>query len=1135
MSNIRLNIDGREVVGYSGQTILEIARKNKIDIPTLCQDNRLEIYGACGLCVVEIQGSNKLARACATVAADGMVINTRSEKVVASRKVALELLMSDHVGDCRAPCMLACPGNTDCQGYVGLIAIGELDEAIKTIKDQLPMPACIGRVCPHPCETQCRRGLVEDPIAIAQLKYFAADNDLNKDNPYMPEILPDSGKKIAIVGGGPGGLSSGFFLRQRGHDITVYDAMEKMGGMLRYGIPQYRLPKSIVDKEVAIFEQMGIKMVNGVKLGRDISLDYLREEYDAVILAVGAWSSSPLRCKGNDLEGVVGGIDFLRENIINHKFDFGENVAIVGGGNTAMDACRTAIRMGAKKVYNIYRRTKAEMPAEEIEIVEAEEEGVIFKYLVNPIEIIGENGKVKEILLQKMELGEMDASGRRRPVPIEGETELLKVDCVISAIGQKLDAFGLDQIKLTKWNTIEANPHTFLTNLDGVFAIGDATNDGADIAIAAIGEAKRSSSVIHSYLTGKLKPHYKPFYSIKKNVTSKELEYIPKDARRKMPHLSAKNRRSNFKEVNLGFSLKDAREEGMRCLECGCLDVYDCSLIKYSREYNIDPEPIAGEMHHRKEENPHPFIAIDTDKCILCSQCVRTCEEVLGIGALGLVDRGFDSAMKPALYLPLIETGCVSCGQCISVCPTGALQERLNMQKQIPLPPERTFSICDKCSLGCNISLNSKQKKILRVESVKESLVDDGQLCVKGRFGHVDLEKEKIEKPMIKKAGKFVEVEWNDALRYVSDYLKNHELENRSNEIAIGLSPRFTNETAFYAKEFSKKTLFNDNVTTLTGSESVISEFTGLNGSTAKYDELYSTELIVVAAENIMRDYSVMAMKLKKAHKRGVKIATVYSNESVVDDWSSYSFKTVEELESSKLLNEVKSAIIVYDSETIDRKDAYRLVKLSVESGHSTGARKGIIELSSKANLQGFRDMGLLDKKVDIQKSLKNGEIKTLLLFGEDIESELTSKLDFLVVSDVYMTSTAKSADVVLPSVKIENISGTFTNSENRLQFLNRAIDNGDLKAVENILYILSIMLEHKCDYSGIENLTHEIARNIKGYDVLLDEANEYFIERGDTVSLKDYRRRQVKESSRLTGNSIVDNLNKKLRSERIV
>jgi len=497
---IKLTINGREAIGQKGQTILEVAQSVGIDIPTLCHDERVATYGACGICVVEVEGANKLFRACSTVAADGMVVHTETPRILKCRESALDLLLSDHTGDCLAPCTLACPAHTDCQGYVNLIADGEYAAAHKLIMEKVPLPSSIGRVCPHPCEDACRRELVEEPIAIATLKRFAADQHLGATYVSTPD--EPTGKSVAIIGGGPGGLSAAYFLRLRGHDVVVFDAMPHMGGMLRYGIPEYRLPDSVLQAEIDAIEKLGVKLQNNVKIGRDLTLDELREKYDAVLVAVGAWTSVGLRCPGEELEGVFGGIDFLRDVALGNTVEIGDKVAIVGGGNTAMDACRVAVRLGASKVYNIYRRTKNEMPAEEIEIIEAEEEGVIFKNLTNPIEVVGDNGKVSAVRLQVMELGEPDESGRRSPVAVEGKEEVIDIDSIIVAIGQKTDSVGLEALEHTRWKTIKADEHTFLTNLDKVFAIGDATNDGADIAITAIAEAGKAAVMIDKFLCG---------------------------------------------------------------------------------------------------------------------------------------------------------------------------------------------------------------------------------------------------------------------------------------------------------------------------------------------------------------------------------------------------------------------------------------------------------------------------------------------------------------------------------------------------------------------------------------------------------------------------------------------------------
>lgn len=713
MEMINLTINGKKITAPAGSTILEAARSNGIYIPTLCYDEAVEVYGACGLCVVEAEGVAKLLRSCSAKAADGMVIHTESERVVKSRKIAMELLMSAHDGDCIAPCQLACPANTDCQGYVGLIANGRFDDALKLIKDKIALPASIGRVCPHPCEKACRRAKVEEPINIAQLKAFAADLDLKGDT-YLPEIAKSTGKKVAIVGGGPAGLTAALYLRTKGHEVTVFDMMDKMGGMLRYGIPQYRLPKEVLDSEISVIEKTGVRLVNNVKFGKDITLDMLKSVNDAVILAPGAWKSTPMRVKGEDINGVYGGIDFLRSVIQGKSVEIGDRVAVCGGGNTAMDACRTAVRLGAKEVYVIYRRTEQEMPAEEMEIKESKEEGVIYKFLTNPVEIHGENGKVCGMTLQLMELGEPDASGRRRPVAMEGKTEYLPVDSVIMAIGQKLDPTDFSGVQLTERGTILADEDTFETSIKGVFAIGDATNKGASIAIDAIGEADKCVKVVDAYIKGE-EIDFTPKYISKRDEDRIDVSGKEVQPRTVAKVLDADNRKNNFDEVSLGLTMEEAQKEAQRCLECGCREYFKCKLLSVAQRYDINPERFAGEMPQKYTRDENAFIERNTAKCILCGLCVRSCKEVMDISAIGLLGRGFKTSISPAFALPLDQTKCTNCGLCVKLCPTGALTEKSALKKQVPLKEEYTVekrTINDK---ACEAIVSRYNGDVIRV------------------------------------------------------------------------------------------------------------------------------------------------------------------------------------------------------------------------------------------------------------------------------------------------------------------------------------------------------------------------------------------------------------------------------------
>ena len=710
---LNLTINGKNITVEEGTTILQAAKDNGIYIPTLCYDDAVKVYGACGLCVVEAEGIPKLLRSCSAKCSEGMVVNTESKRVVQSRKIAMELLMSAHDGDCVAPCQLNCPARTDCQGYVGLIANGEYEAALKLIKNKVSLPASIGRVCPHPCETACRRGKVDEAINIAQLKAFAADMDLNSDS-YLPEKNASTGKKIAIIGGGPAGLTAAYRLAISGHEVTVYDMMEKMGGMLRYGIPQYRLPKEVLDKEITIIEKLGVKMINGVKLGKDFTVASLKAQNDAVIVAVGAWKSSSMRTPGEELNGIYGGIDFLRAVALKQEINIGDKVVICGGGNTAMDACRTAVRLGAKEVYCVYRRTRNEMPAEDIEITEAEEEGVQFKFLTNPISFNGKDKKVKSVTLQLMELGEPDASGRRRPVAIEGKTEELDVDSVIIAIGQKLVNEDVSELKLTDRGNIEADIDTFKTNIEGVFAIGDATNRGASIAIEAIGEANRCALSIDAYLNGEDIETRVPYIS-RRDEELIDFQSKEKCPARKPQVLPAAERKNNFDEVCLGYTEEDAKAEASRCLECGCKEYYKCKLLSVAQRYDIHPERFKGEMPQKYTADSNEFIERNSAKCILCGLCVRSCKEVMNISAIGLLGRGFKTEVAPAFNLPLDQTKCTNCGLCVELCPTGALTEKSALKKQVPLKEEYSKETVTIDGKQAEVLVSRYDGKIIRV------------------------------------------------------------------------------------------------------------------------------------------------------------------------------------------------------------------------------------------------------------------------------------------------------------------------------------------------------------------------------------------------------------------------------------
>ena len=493
-----------------------------------------------------------------------------------------------------APCRLSCPAGVNAQGYVNLTAQGRYKEALELVREDLPFPGVCGRVCPHPCEAQCKRGEVDQPVAIREIKRFLADWELKAGRP-LPEPAPLTQKeRVAVVGSGPAGLTCAYYLRKRGYGVTVFEALEEPGGMLRVGIPPFRLPRELIDYEIDYIKAVGVELRTGVTVGREITLRGLKEEYDALFIAAGAHKGLKLGIPGEELEGVRDAIDFLREvNLGERKGPPGDRVLVIGGGNTAIDAARTALRLGSQEVTIVYRRSREEMPANPEEVAEAEAEGVKILYLAQPVRILGD-GKVTGLECRRCELGPPDESGRRRPIPIEGSEFVLGADAVIPAISQRpelsplaseLEAFG---VKLDeRWGTIVADRETLQTDAGWIFAGGDAVTGPATV-IEAVAAGKRAAEMIEKYLRGEpLEPERRPMKP-PRELTPKELERIERAPRVRPPKLELEERK-DFREVELGFSEHQARKEAGRCLMCGpCCECMEC--VKVCEPGAIDHE-----------------------------------------------------------------------------------------------------------------------------------------------------------------------------------------------------------------------------------------------------------------------------------------------------------------------------------------------------------------------------------------------------------------------------------------------------------------------------------------------------------------------------------------------------------------
>ncbi|MBT3207113.1 MAG: molybdopterin-dependent oxidoreductase [Bacteroidetes bacterium] len=828
MNNNKINafLNGEQVEGIANETILGLAKRNGIEIPTLCHDPRLEPYSSCFLCVVEVEGARTLQTACSTKVTDGMSIYTDTDKVKQSRKAALELLLSNHYADCEAPCKQTCPANVDVQGYISLIEKGLYSEAVALIKEVNPLPAICGRVCVRPCEIACRRNLLDEgsPVGIDYMKRFAADQDLMSENHFIPEISPSTNKKIAIIGAGPGGLSAAYFLQQKGHQCDIYEAAPLGGGWLRYGIPEYRLPNDILQKEIDTITEIGVNIFYNKKLGKNLSYKEISEKYNATILTIGSQKGTKIGIKGDDAENVFSGIDFLKNmEITGKRPDFtGKKIAVLGGGNTAMDCCRTSIRCGSTDVKVIYRRTEKEMPANPIEIHESKLENVEYLFLTNPTEVNkDEDGKLKSMTCLKMKLGEPDSSGRRRPMPIPGSNFELELDFALAAIGQKTnvnfindinDNISEGELKVNRWGDIDANPKTLQTGVDSIFAAGDGVTGAATI-IEAIAQAKIASRSCHQFLMSEeIKEEKKEFISkkdnFKKQISDDYLGNYLKQLRKEMPTL-ATDHRLNFNEVELGYEGEEVtKKESHRCLECGCSEYFTCDLKKYSTEYEIDQKKFAGDYKEYSVDFDHPYIEIDNNKCILCSRCIRICSDIVGASALGLVDRGFETYVAPAMGNSLTETNCESCGMCISTCPTGAISENVPF-KPGPVEMESFETINNYGSSGEKITVHHKNNFVMRVSGTKGLVNKDGNIDRFAKFGYHYLnDNSRITKPLLKVKKKFKEISFEEAYDIIAEKIKSV----KADENSFFCGARLSNEEIYLIQKLARAGAKTNNV-----------------------------------------------------------------------------------------------------------------------------------------------------------------------------------------------------------------------------------------------------------------------------------------------------------------------------------
>ncbi len=479
-----------------------------------------------------------------------------------------------------APCLDACPIHLDIPKYIELIKDAKFAESLNVIRERLPLPGVVGRVCFRPCEKHCRRGNLDEPISIKALKRFVADHELSEKKEPEYEATPsENNGKVAIVGAGPAGITCAYHLARNGHEVTIYEALSEPGGMSAVGIPDHRLPRNILQSEVQQIQKMGVSINYGQTIGKDITLATLENEFDAVFVGIGAQDSTAMAIEGEDREyqGFIPGLAYLREvNAGRDPYPQGKKVVVIGGGNVAIDCVRCSLRTGKEDIHLVYRRTRNEMPADDAEIHDAEEEQVQFHFLTAPVRILAEDGKVVGLECIKMELGEPDAGGRPRPVPIEGSEFVFDCDTIVSAIGQQVDLTllaGMDDVQTTKWNTIVVDEYTKQSNCSKIFFAGDCET-GPDALITACAGGRRAAHSIDRFINRQTLEyddnHYfdKLFETVKVYDPDEEILKVESKQRFQPSMLPADTRKSTFDEVEQGLSAQEAVAEAERCLRC---------------------------------------------------------------------------------------------------------------------------------------------------------------------------------------------------------------------------------------------------------------------------------------------------------------------------------------------------------------------------------------------------------------------------------------------------------------------------------------------------------------------------------------------------------------------------------------
>lgn len=741
---LELIIDGKRVRAQEGETVLEVAQREGINIPALCHLPGLPAWGACRLCLIEVEGVEKLQTACTTWATQDMVVKTDTPRVRARRQSYLKMYLSDHNSYCEAPCAHACPTHIDIPGFLAALAENNLSEAASIVREELPFPGILGRICPRYCESVCRRGEVDEPIAVCALHRALADHAAKI--PGAPQSwlgrASQTGKKVAIVGAGPAGLSAAWFLAQRGHTVTIYDRRPEPGGALRYLIPEFRLPLRVLEEELEPLWQAGVRFFGGSNLGAPEAADeLLATGFDAVIVATGApdYSTEALAAAGAVASGIRGAgaafqtgramaaLTLLEQAKIGAAPRVEGPVVVLGEGVLALDAARTVLRLGATQAEILSKESRTAWATWDKDLADAQEEGVKLR-TDTTVEGVSQDSEGK----QQVEARGQDGSSFVLPASLVVFAAEPEISSLPSSAAKESTSLGL----ILK----EANPFTGRTAREGLFAcerargtrIGDAgTSTEEDSTIHAVARGKRTALAVDAWLRGEDLPGleqrlaaYSSLPYLAQLAQAKDLGALGRRLverspvwlkmgiaaapaeRVKMPKVSKAKRLAGLDvEVEKGLTLAAAQEEAKRCLQCVCRSSGKCELQKLAVEYDVTTNELVTKGARVRVVEPqyeHPFIRRDMEKCIACGRCVRVCRDVAGPACYEFTGRGFTIKVDTPYGEPLQLAKCITCGRCVSVCPTGALtfNERALVSFRVD---ESRCIMCRECVNVCPV------------------------------------------------------------------------------------------------------------------------------------------------------------------------------------------------------------------------------------------------------------------------------------------------------------------------------------------------------------------------------------------------------------------------------------------------